>query len=153
MLDGIDFDIEMGTGQNWDVLARTLTDLGQQRKVYLSAAPQCKIPDDFLDGAIRAGVFDYVWVQFYNNPLCQYANGNADTLLNFWRQWSGIQGKELFLGVPAAPEAAPSGGFIPPDALINQVLPSIKSTPNYGGVMVWNKRFDNGYSSAIKSGV
>lgn len=58
----------------------------------------------------------------------------------------------IFLGVPAAPEAANSG-YIPPDVLTSQVLPAIKTSPKYGGVMVWYRFFDQGYSSAIKGSV
>ena len=54
---------------------------------------------------------------------------------------------------PNTPEAAPSGGFIPADVLISQVLPSIKGSPKYGGVMLWSKQYDNGYSAAIKGSV
>ncbi|KDP22189.1 hypothetical protein JCGZ_26020 [Jatropha curcas] len=153
VLDGIDFDIETGSGDFWDDLARSLNGFSQQRKVYLSAAPQCPFPDASLSDAIGTGLFDYVWVQFYNNPPCQYSD-NANSLLNAWnQQWSTIPSGQLFLGLPAAAEAAPSGGFIPADVLTSQVLPAIKSSPKYGGVMLWSKFYDNGYSSSIKGSV
>lgn len=152
VLDGIDFDIEAGSGQFWDVLAQNLNGYSQQKKVYLAAAPQCPYPDAHLDGAIKTGLFDYVWVQFYNNPPCQYS-GNANNLLNAWNQWTSSQAKQVFLGLPASEAAAPSGGFIPADVLTSQVLPSIKSSNKYGGVMLWSKYYDNGYSTAIKGSV
>ncbi|CDP16516.1 unnamed protein product [Coffea canephora] len=151
VLDGIDFDIETGTGQYWDDLARALSGFSSQKKVYLSAAPQCPFPDANLNTAISTGLFDYVWIQFYNNGQCQYGT-NADSLIASWNQWTSVQSNQIFLGVPAAPGAA-NGGFIPSDVLISQVLPSIKSSPKYGGVMIWNKFFDNGYSSAIKGSI
>uniref|UniRef100_A0A2N9FKZ7 chitinase n=1 Tax=Fagus sylvatica TaxID=28930 RepID=A0A2N9FKZ7_FAGSY len=55
--------------------------------------------------------------------------------------------------IEQAPAAAPSDGFIPAHELKSQVLPSIKSSPKYGGVMLWNKKYDNGYSSSIKGAV
>ncbi|KAJ6868212.1 acidic endochitinase SE2-like [Populus alba x Populus x berolinensis] len=152
ILDGVDFDIESGSGQFWDDLARALNGFSQQRKVYLAAAPQCIFPDANLDTAIKTGLFDYVWVQFYNNPPCQYVN-DATGLLSAWNQWTTVQSNQIFLGLPAAPEAAPSGGFIPSDVLISQVLPSIKGSPKYGGVMLWSKQYDTGYSAAIKGSV
>ncbi|KAK6260601.1 Glycoside hydrolase family 18 [Theobroma cacao] len=151
VLDGIDFDIEGGTTQYWDELAKALSGFGQQsqKKLYLSAAPQCPFPDAWLDGAIRTGLFDFVWVQFYNNPPCQYS-GDANNLINAWNnQWTTIQAGQVFLGLPAAPEAA-GGGYIPPDVLTSQVLPSIKASPKYGGVMLWSRQYDQSYSSAIK---
>ncbi|XP_022957794.1 acidic endochitinase-like [Cucurbita moschata] len=150
VLDGVDFDIEAGSGQFWDELARKLKGLGQ---VIISAAPQCPIPDAHLDTAIKTGLFDFVWVQFYNNPPCMFTDGNTNNLLNSWNQWSTFPAGKLFMGLPAAPEAAPSGGFIPSDVLISQILPTIKSTSNYGGVMLWSKFFDNGYSDAIKGSI
>ncbi|KAK3010401.1 hypothetical protein RJ639_012888 [Escallonia herrerae] len=153
ILDGIDFDIEAGTGQYWDELARTLSGFSSQRKVYLSAAPQCPFPDRYLDTAIQTGLFDYVWIQFYNNPTaqCQYG-ANAADLLASWNRWTSVPSNQIFLGIPAS-EGAANNGYIPPDVLMSQVLPTIKSSPKYGGVMLWNRFFDQGYSSAIKSSV
>jgi chitinase len=72
VLDGIDFDIEGGTNQHWDDLARYLSGYSKQgKKVYLTAAPQCPFPDAWIGGALKTGLFEYVWVQFYNNPPCQ----------------------------------------------------------------------------------
>ncbi|KAF7812988.1 acidic endochitinase [Senna tora] len=143
VLDGVDFDIEMGTGLYWDDLARALNSYSSQKKVYLAAAPQCPHPDANLNTAINTGLFDYVWVQFYNNPQCQYSDGNIDNLLSAWNQWTSSPANQVFLGLPASSEAAPSGGFIPADALISQVLPAIKSSSNnkYGGVMLWNSDY------------
>ncbi|KAL5796084.1 hypothetical protein ACOSQ2_000904 [Xanthoceras sorbifolium] len=151
VLDGIDFDIEGGTTQHWDELARALSEFSQQKKVYLSAAPQCPFPDAWLGGALNTGLFDYVWVQFYNNPDCQYS-GNADNLKNSWNQWTSSLSGQVFLGLPAAPEAA-SSGYIQPDVLSSEVLPSIKNSPKYGGVMLWSRQYDQSYSSTIKPNV
>ncbi|GLT59011.1 hypothetical protein SLA2020_318600 [Shorea laevis] len=110
VLDGIDFDIEGGgTAEHWDELAKALAEFSQQKKVYLTAAPQCPFPDALLGGALNTGLFDYVWVQFYNNGQCEYS-GNADNLKSYWNdKWTTIQAGQIFLGLPAAPEAARSG--------------------------------------------
>lgn len=152
VLDGIDFDIELGSTQYWDVLARRLKAYSKPRRaVYLAGAPQCPFPDKFLGGALNTGLFDYVWVQFYNNPQCQYSSGNTDNLINSWNKWTtSIKAGLIFLGLPAAPEAAGSG-FIPATVLNSEVLPVIKKSPKYGGVMLWSKFYDDqsGYSSSI----
>ncbi|GAB4858368.1 hypothetical protein Ancab_009840 [Ancistrocladus abbreviatus] len=109
----LDFDIESETGQYWDVLAKALSGYSSTtRKVYLSAAPQCKFPD---------------------------ANLSVDA-------------NQVFLGISATTGVAGSG-YIPPDVLIARVLPTIKQSSKYGGVMLWNRSFDSGYSAAIKSDV
>ncbi|KAL8114884.1 acidic endochitinase-like [Apium graveolens] len=150
VLDGIDFDIEMGTGQFWDDLARALT--GFNKKVYLSAAPQCVFPDGNLTTALQTGLFDYVWVQFYNNP-CGYS-GNFATVLDSWNNWITVPGKQIFLGIPASDDQGAAGsGYIQPDMLKSQVLPTISKSPKYGGVMLWDRTFDKTYSAAIKGSV
>ncbi|MBA0746764.1 hypothetical protein Gogos_009254 [Gossypium gossypioides] len=154
ILDGIDFDIEGGTNQHWDDLAKYLSGYSQRRKkVYLTAAPQCPFPDAWVGGALKTGLFDYVWVQFYNNPQCQYIDGDITNLENAWKQWTTtVPATKIFLGLPASPKAAGSG-FIPESDLISQVLPAIKGSTKYGGVMLWSKYYDDqtGYSSAIKN--
>ncbi|KAK6262432.1 hypothetical protein QUC31_008248 [Theobroma cacao] len=156
VLDGIDFDIELGSTQYWDDLSRYLSAYSSQgRKVYLTAAPQCPFPDRLLGTALNTGLFDYVWIQFYNNRPCQYSSGNTNNLVNSWNRWtSSINAGKIFLGLPAAPAAAGSG-YIPPNVLTSQILPVIKSSAKYGGVMLWSKFFDdrNGYSASILNSV
>ncbi|KAK3010400.1 hypothetical protein RJ639_012887 [Escallonia herrerae] len=152
-LDGIDFDIELGSNQYWDDLTRYLK--AYCKKVYLTGAPQCPFPDNFLGGALNTRLFDYVWVQFYNNPPCQYTTGNTSDILSSWNRWTtSVSARKIFLGLPAAPQAAGSG-FIPADVLTSEILPVISKSAKYGGVMLWSKYWDDqsGYSSSIKSSV
>ncbi|KAI9382145.1 hypothetical protein POPTR_014G091600v4 [Populus trichocarpa] len=156
VLDGVDFDIEGGTDLYWDDLARYLSAYSNQgKKVYLTAAPQCPFPDASVGNALKTGLFDYVWVQFYNNPPCQYTSGDITNLEDAWKLWvSDIPATVFFLGLPASPEAAGSG-FIPVPDLTSNVLPAIKGSDKYGGVMLWSKYYDDqsGYSSSIKADV
>ncbi|XWS11039.1 hypothetical protein CRYUN_Cryun38cG0049400 [Craigia yunnanensis] len=118
-------------------------------------ANACPFPDAWVGGALKTGLFDYVWVQFYNNPQCQYTAGDIANLEDAWKQWTtDVPATKIFLGLPASPEAAGSG-FIPVSDLTSQVLPAIKGSAKYGGVMLWSKYYDdqNGYSSAIKNDV
>ncbi|KAL6123157.1 hypothetical protein ACLB2K_075680 [Fragaria x ananassa] len=157
VLDGVDFDIEGGNDQYYDDLARYLSVQSKKgsKKVYLTAAPQCPFPDAYIGNALKTGLFDYVWVQFYNNPPCQYTSGDVTSLEDSWKQWtSAIPAQKIFLGLPAAPQAAGSG-FIPAAALTSKVLPGIKTSAKYGGIMLWSKYYDDldGYSSSIKNHV
>ena len=102
----------------------------------MTAAPQCPFPNRFLGNALNTGLFDYVWVQFYNNLPCQYRSGAVDDLLNSWSKWTtSISAGRIFLGLPAAPQAAGSG-YIPPNVLTSEILPAIQKSPEYGGVML-----------------
>ncbi|CAH2049285.1 unnamed protein product [Thlaspi arvense] len=152
VLDGIDFDIEGGSTQYYDDLARYLAAYSRPgRKVYLTAAPQCPFPDQHLGAALNTGLFDYVWVQFYNNQPCQYASGNFNNLVNSWNRWTtSVNAGKIFLGLPAAPQAAGSG-FIPTNVLVSKILPVIKKSPKYGGVMFWSKYWDEQTGTPLPS--
>jgi chitinase len=65
-----------------------------------------------------------------------------------------VPAKQIFLGLPASPQAAGSG-FIPADDLKSDVLPLIKTSGKYGGIMLWSKYYDDqdNYSSSVKSDV
>ncbi|XP_008776738.1 acidic endochitinase-like [Phoenix dactylifera] len=156
VLDGIDFDIEATNGDHFDDLAKALSQFSSRgKKVYLSAAPQCPYPDAHLNTALKTGLFNYVWIQFYNNPQCQYSSGDISKMTSAWKTWtSSVTATNFFLGVPASTAAAGSG-YIPPSALTSQVLPAIKSTAKYGGIMVWNRYYDgqNNYSATVKNSV
>lgn len=155
ILDGIDFDIENSTWQHWEELARFLKSRDTPtQKVYLSAAPQCPFPDRELGVALDTRVFDYVWIQFYNNPECDYSTQTrVDPLLDSWKRWTAsLTGGKVFLGLPASPAVAGSG-YVPADLLCGVLLPVVKMSPNYGGVMLWTTYYDkqSGYSDYIKS--
>ncbi|OMP08541.1 hypothetical protein COLO4_06370 [Corchorus olitorius] len=154
VLDGIDFDIELGTNQHYDELARFLKGFAKQgsKKVLLSAAPQCPFPDAFLGNTLKTGFFDYVWVQFYNNPSCEFSSRNVKGFEKAWKRWvSDIPVEKIFLALPASPEAAGTG-FVPVDDLTSKVLPSIIDDPKFGGIALWSKFFDDqtSYSSSLK---
>ncbi|KAI4328421.1 hypothetical protein L6164_020778 [Bauhinia variegata] len=151
VLDGIDFDIEGGTNLYWGDLARYLKGYG--KNVILTAAPQCPFPDAWMGNALKTGLFDYVWVQFYNNPPCQYSANGIKNLEDAWKQWTqNIPANKFFLGLPASPTAAGSG-FVPAADVISKVLPAIKGSAKYGGVMLWSRYYDvqTGYTASIKS--
>ncbi|XP_010035192.2 hevamine-A [Eucalyptus grandis] len=156
VLDGIDFDIELGSTKYWDDLARYLSDYSKQgKKVYLTAAPQCPYPDSHMGAALNTGLFDYVWIQFYNNPPCQYSSGDISKLTSSWSKWvASINARKMFVGLPASTAAAGSG-YVPPKVLTSQILPVIKKSAKYGGIMLWSKYYDdkNGYSDSVKSSV
>ncbi|XP_042479965.1 acidic endochitinase-like [Macadamia integrifolia] len=104
-----------------------------------------------MGSALNTRLFDYVWVQFYNNPSCQYNLGNVNNLLSSWRKWTSlVPATKIFMGLPAA-----GSGFVPANVLNSKVLPVIKTSAKYGGVILWNKYYDDqsGYSNSIKNSV
>ncbi|GLJ20983.1 hypothetical protein SUGI_0383510 [Cryptomeria japonica] len=157
VLDGIDFGDYEASTEHWDDLVTAISNLStSSNKVYLSAAPQCPYPDRWLGKALQTGLFDYVWIQFFNNPTCEYAENETSKLVSSWNEWTDsvqtLQTRGFFLGLPAAPGYVYSGGYIEPNILTSDVLPQIKPSSKYGGVMLWTKYWDEktNYSSSIK---
>ncbi|GJN18007.1 hypothetical protein PR202_gb05118 [Eleusine coracana subsp. coracana] len=158
VLDGIDLDIEVGSDDHYDDLAKNLAWLynkgakGGKKTFMLTAAPQCPYPDASLGKALDTGLFDLVWVQFYYQASCQYAPGNASNLRIAWEHWTrALPSASIFLGLPASSDAAPAGGYIAPEDLVSRVLPVVNGSANYGGIMLWSRYYDmvNGYSAKL----
>ncbi|KAM2199698.1 hypothetical protein TB1_002116 [Malus domestica] len=61
-----------------------------------------------------------------------------------------VLSRKMFLGLLAAPKAAKSG-YVPAALLNSEILPVIKKSSKYGGVMLLSKFCDDrsGYSSSI----
>ncbi|PON49602.1 1,4-alpha-glucan-branching enzyme [Parasponia andersonii] len=77
VLDSVDFNIEQGEVTQYGTLARRLSRYSRTgKKVYLIATPQCPFPDQYLDDALSTGLFNYIWIQFYNN-YCRNDDPNA----------------------------------------------------------------------------
>ncbi|XP_028756079.1 hevamine-A-like, partial [Neltuma alba] len=88
ILDGIDLDVQHSTLHCVDLARYLKSHSTDSQKVYLSAAPQCPFPDAYLNTALDTGLFDYVWVHFFNNPPCDYSEANTNNFFKAWNQWA-----------------------------------------------------------------
>ncbi|KAK0583118.1 hypothetical protein LWI29_033540 [Acer saccharum] len=132
VLDGIDFDIEGGGGpSNYAELARRLSDYSKRgKKVYLAAAPQCPFPDSSLNAALSTGLFDYVWIQFYNNPQCSYESSNPDRFKNSWQKWTTtVSAGQFLLGFRLLPRR-PAVGMWPQMCLLLKCFLLLRHLPS-----------------------
>ncbi|CAK7202007.1 Chitinase 2 [Sporothrix eucalyptigena] len=112
---------------------------------YLSAAPQCPYPDA-ADGEMLGGAvfFDFVMVQFYNNPPCglsSYQNGSAtQSSFAVWDNWARTVSKNpqvrVFLGMPGGETAAGSGYTA--GSTLGPILSALRRFSSFGGVMIWD---------------
>ncbi|KAL6638385.1 hypothetical protein ACP70R_023880 [Stipagrostis hirtigluma subsp. patula] len=147
VLDGIDFAIvEDSNSDHYDVLAESLASMyksDRTGKAYmLTAAPHCPYPAATLDAALDTGLFDHVWVMFFNYPTCEFAAVGLANLSALWERWSqSLPSASLFLGLPASPGAA-SSGYISPQALASQVIPAVNRSDKFGGIMLWSRFYD-----------
>ena len=117
---------------------------------YLSAAPQCPRPDASIPLSSMQSVVDYIWVQFYNNPSCNFNTGTS--FLDSLRAWSGdlaggvdrfvdigngVSSPRLYVGAPAFQAAG--SGFVDGDEF-GTIMDSIYTAgvANLGGAMFWD---------------
>ncbi|KAJ3027350.1 UNVERIFIED_CONTAM: Chitinase 1 [Siphonaria sp. JEL0065] len=158
VLDGIDLDIESSDGSTnagYAELADELRSLivTSGKNYYISAAPQCPIPDASMDYTLKNGWFDFVSVQFcalcglaFNGP--QQGPNYADNS-SVWNHGQGSwmaqaalwpnKNVKLVVGFPANQNGGNFGA--------NDPLPYVKSlvpgwralNPNlFGGLMWWD---------------
>jgi len=165
VLDGVDFDIESGTGQYYATFAKQLRSRmnGGSKKYYLTAAPQCVFPDAALGNVINSVGFDAIYVQFYNNwcGLQNYDNANAWNF-NVWDNWaktaSPNKNVKVYIGAPASSTAA-NAGYVDINRLKQIALETKAKYSSFGGVMFWdasqayvNGRFDKATKAFLTGG-
>jgi chitinase len=169
VIDGFDFDIEANPsevstplGFGWADMANELRRLFalETGTYYLSVAPQCIVPDANLADALSGAPFDFVFVQFYNTPICsaragldhtygQTANGGQPTDISFdaWVSWvlsnSANPTAKIYMGLPAAPGAANDAAMYLDLADAQNLTDKFQSKyPSiFGGVMLWEATF------------
>ena len=168
VVDGFDFDMEHGSSDNYHYLALSLRrffTLDPSKTYYLTAAPQCPIPDLILNEALTSQPFDAIFVQFYNNPACQATvwptltdkQGVAGFNFGAWDAWvkSSAYNKNMkvFVTLPAAAKAAGSG-YVSKETAAQIVADMAKRYPGtFGGVGLWDASVavaNTGYIARVK---
>ncbi|KAL6889153.1 glycoside hydrolase family 18 protein [Trichoderma evansii] len=148
-VSGFDLDIEASSGnQYYQYLIAKLRSNFNGGDYVITGAPQCPIPEPNMQQIITTSQFDYLWVQFYNNPSCSVGTSSP----NFLDWVSNVANTpsanaKIFLGVPASPLAATgteSGAqyYLEPSAL-NTLVGQFSSNPAFGGIMMWAAGFSD----------
>ena len=157
-VNGWDLDVESnpnGDNQYYQYLVNALRSYFSNDTVNsyaISAAPQCYMqdgqPDANMGDTITNSVFDYVWVQFYNNRGCAPFTDEPGGSFNFdqiyqWMQTGASASAALLIGLSAAPGASGySQDFLAPNDLLT-LLQEYSSHPGFGGVMMWDAEFSD----------
>lgn len=171
VLDGVDLDIEGGTTSFYGDFVKAIRKLmatDNNRKYYITGAPQCPYPDARMGPGSSSMVltsvpqeFDYLFVQFYNN-YCSLDNTKQFNLsiyswFKFVEETRSVHGKGplIFIGLPA--DARASRGYQTP-SVVETAYNSVKDNANFGGVMLWDASFDENnviggqhYSALLKA--
>ncbi|KAK5121299.1 hypothetical protein LTR85_005465 [Meristemomyces frigidus] len=142
VIDGFDIDNENHNTSHYDVFA---TELRKQfakdtsKTYYLSAAPQCPMPDESIPLAAMKEA-DFVWVQFYNNPSCNLNSTGFQASFKAWsKQLLNAEGKspQLYIGAPGF--AGAGSGYVNGSEFSRYVKEARKlKVKNFGGVMLWD---------------
>ncbi|RMZ29033.1 hypothetical protein D0859_06882 [Hortaea werneckii] len=151
VLDGFDIDNENHNTSFYNTFATALRKQfdkdPKMKRYYISAAPQCPIPDESIPiEAMRQA--EFVWVQFYNNPSCNLNSTGFGKSVQDWAVQlangtsSGNatavgKGPKMYIGASAFAEAG--SGYVNGSELAGY-LAKVKdlSLPNLGGVMLWD---------------
>ncbi|KAH8980872.1 glycoside hydrolase [Lactarius akahatsu] len=160
VLDGVDLDLEGGSPSHWPAFVTQIRShaSGASKKYYITGAPQCPFPDAFLGSVLNSVGFDAIYVQFYNNfcGLQAFTNPNAWNFAQ-WDNWaktvSPNRNVKIYIGAPAAPQAAGSG-YVSASTLASDALQTRSQFSSFGGVMLWDasQAHANGnFAAAIKS--
>ncbi|KAF6985807.1 hypothetical protein CFC21_003622 [Triticum aestivum] len=146
-VDGINFFIDGAAGarpENYDELARRLWDYNKgyraRTPVQLSATPRCGYSDRRVERALATGLFNRIFVRFYDEPHC------AAHLEQEWDRWTAAQPHaQIYLGLPASERKV---GYVHPKNL-HAVISVVQKAANYGGVVIWERYEDKrtGYST------
>lgn len=150
-VNGWDFDIESNSGnQFYEFMIAKLrsnfaSDSGNQ--YFITGAPQCPIPEPNMNEIITKAQFDYLWVQFYNNPGC-----SVDGTINYddWKNNvanTRSANAKIFIGVPASPLGATGtengAKYYLEPAKLASLVGQHSTDPAFGGVMMWAAGFSD----------
>lgn len=142
IIDGFDIDNENHNTTYYDTFATELRKhfaKDTSKTYYLSAAPQCPIPDESIPLAAMKQA-DFVWVQFYNNPSCNLNSTSFKASFEAWsKQFSnGTTGTpRLYIGAPGF--AGAGSGYTNGSQFSGFVKEARKANvSNFGGVMLWD---------------
>jgi chitinase len=155
VLDGVDLDLEGGSTTGYSAFVTKLRQLmsGGARHYYITGAPQCPFPDAYLGPAPGrplgdvASAFDFLFVQFYNNYCSGASPAMFQDSFDHWATLAQNGGPKIYVGLPASSSAAASSSFVDRSALPS-LIGQVKSSPAFGGVMLWDASFDQNSGAA-----
>jgi chitinase len=150
-VDGVDFFIDQGATEYYDELAKHLYAYNKNYRAWgitLTATPRCRFPDQRLEKALATGLFNRIHVRLYGEDRKCVASPREA-----WERWAAAYpGSRVFVGVVASPEsAAAPAGYMSQKDLYHGVLRFAQKRQNYGGLMIWNRYYDNktGYLAGL----
>ncbi|EGR46532.1 uncharacterized protein TRIREDRAFT_66041, partial [Trichoderma reesei QM6a] len=143
-VDGFDFDIEADF-PNGPYIKMIETFRSLDSSMLITGAPQCPTNPQYfvMKDMIQQAAFDKLFIQFYNNPVCDAIPGNTAGDKFNYDDWEAViagsaksKSAKLYIGLPAIQEPNESG-YIDPIAMKNLVC-QYKDRPHFGGLSLWD---------------
>ncbi|KAJ3136374.1 hypothetical protein HK100_001751, partial [Physocladia obscura] len=151
VLDGLELDIEKtDTYYTQEMISLIETVKALNSKVIFSAVPQCflnGINEDLNTGPViksNPEFFDYIVIQYYNNPSCSYPFG-----FNFGI-WTNVTSVPLVIGLAGDPTSAITGGFLNAGQL-QAVVDMVWNNTQFLGMSVYDVSSSNPWFSNYSS--
>ncbi|KAI1761278.1 carbohydrate-binding module family 18 protein [Hypoxylon sp. FL1150] len=167
-VDGFDLDIEHPPTDSWAgyiaLVQQLRANYGSAAGVsyFVTASPQCVVPDANLQGVLQQAIFDMLFVQYYNTPQCSAASwvgANADytpggpvTTGGFtydtWTSWlSSTPSKDakLFIGLLGSNAAGSASSMLTVPQARN-IIDAYYYRSNFAGVSIWDVTYAVSYS-------
>ncbi|KAI1817156.1 glycoside hydrolase family 18 protein [Poronia punctata] len=165
--DGFDLDIEhpsLDSSAGYKALVKKLRshyDTRSEKPYYLTASPQCTVPDPNLADTLKAAKFDMLFVQYYNTPKCsargwitanpnyvpggtfKQTSGTWSFTFDSWVTWLSStvsKGAPIFLTLPGANPAASSGAYITV-AQTKNIANAYYCRASFAGIGVWDATY------------
>ncbi|KAK6076406.1 Endochitinase A1 [Seiridium cupressi] len=158
-VDGFDLDIEHPSTDKSAGYKALVTELKRlfgtaNSQFYLTASPQCVVPDANMKDMLSTVAFDLVFIQFYNTWRCSarrwivenplYQPGGPVAWAGFtygnWTNWlanTPSKNARLFLSLPGSAAAANKGYEVTLRGE-NSITNAYYCRPNFGGISVWD---------------
>ncbi|PSK46074.1 Chitinase 1 [Elsinoe australis] len=169
VIDGFDFDIESdlakaptfqgkpvndyrtrGYVKMIQTLKQTLYPTDKSKTYYITGSPQCLVPDAHFAKVVSSAWFDYLYIQFYNTPLCSARAGvnyieGASSIDISYSKWSKVtffnKNLKIYIGVPGSKTASNSLDYYLPPLEANLLIKKYYSDAKFGGVMLWEATY------------
>ncbi|KAI0535840.1 glycoside hydrolase superfamily [Xylaria digitata] len=163
-VDGYDLDIEhpsLDNSAGYKALVkrlRTLFATVSDKPYYLTASPQCIVPDPNLTDTLQTVKFDMLFVQFYNTKECSargwiagnpnYVPGGAfntsGLTFDSWVTWLSTtqysKGAPIFLTLPGSNSAGITGAYITV-AQTKSIASAYYCKSSFAGIGVWDATY------------
>ncbi|KAI1094035.1 carbohydrate-binding module family 18 protein [Rostrohypoxylon terebratum] len=165
-VDGFDLDIEHQPTDNWAGYIALASQLKTNYTsvpgtYYLTASPQCIVPDANLQGVLLKGTFDMLFIQYYDTPYCSaatwvsgnpsYKSGGSFNTSGFtfdqWVTWlssTPSKNARIYIGLPGSSSAASSSSLVTPPQAQN-LIDAFYCRDNFGGISIWEATYAASY--------